>query len=89
VLLPTLMSGAAGCWFLEKRGATMLRNEFSGGFKLSLLHKDLNIVRALAESAGTDRSIVEKSISDYAMLMAQGHGDEEISALIRLKRAAR
>jgi 3-hydroxyisobutyrate dehydrogenase len=88
-LLPTLLSGAAGCWFLDKRGATMLRNEFSGGFKLSLLHKDLKIVRALAESAGTNRSIIEKSLADYAQLMAQGHGDEEISALIRLKRAKR
>jgi 3-hydroxyisobutyrate dehydrogenase len=89
VLLPTLLSGAAGCWFLEKRGATMLRNEFAGGFKLSLLYKDLNIVRALAQAAGTDRSIIEKSLADYAALMAQGHGDEEISALIRLKRRPR
>jgi 3-hydroxyisobutyrate dehydrogenase len=88
VLLPTLLSGAAGCWFLDKRGATMLRSEFSGGFKLALLHKDLNIVRALAQGAGTDRSIIEKSLADYARLMAQGHGDEEISALIRLKRRA-
>ena len=86
VLLPTLLSGAASCWFLEKRGASMLRSEFSGGFKLSLLHKDLNIVRGLAQAAGTDRSIIEKSLADYAELMAQGHGDEEISALIRSKR---
>ncbi|MDR3387219.1 MAG: NAD(P)-dependent oxidoreductase [Rudaea sp.] len=88
VLLPTLLSGAAGCWFLEKRGATMLRNEFSGGFKLALLHKDLNIVRSLAQAAGTDHSIIEKSLADYDKLMAQGRGDEEISALIRLKRRA-
>jgi 3-hydroxyisobutyrate dehydrogenase len=87
VLLPTLLSGAAGCWFMEKRGATMLRNEFMGGFKLSLLHKDLKIVRELAQIAGTDHSIVDKSLHDYAELMEQGHGDEEISALIRRKRA--
>ena len=87
VLLPTLLSGAAGCWFLDKRGATMLRSEFSGGFKLSLLHKDLKIVRELAQTAGTDSSIIEKSLADYAELMAQGYGDEEISALIRRKRA--
>jgi len=85
-LLPTLMSGASGCWFLEKRGATMLRNEFSGGFKLALLHKDLGIVRELAQAAGTDTSIIDKSLADYGQLMAKGHGDEEISALIRRKR---
>lgn len=85
-LLPTLQAGAAGSWFLDKRGATMLRDEFSVGFKLALLHKDLAIVRELARAAGTDRSIIEKSLDDYALLMRQGHGDDDISALIRLKR---
>jgi 3-hydroxyisobutyrate dehydrogenase len=88
-LLPTLMAGAASNWFLDKRGATMLRDEFSVGFKLALLHKDLKIVRELAVAAGTDRAVIEKSLADYAVLLAQGHGDEDISALIRLKRIAR
>lgn len=86
VLLPTLGAGAAGNWFLEKRGATMLRNEFGVGFKLSLLYKDLGIVQSLAAAAGTDRSIIEKSLRDYAELLARGQGDDDISALIRLKR---
>lgn len=85
-LLPTLGAGAAGNWFLEKRGATMLRNEFSVGFKLGLLHKDLGIVRGIAEKAGTNRSVIERSLADYAELMKQGHGDDDISGLIRLKR---
>jgi 3-hydroxyisobutyrate dehydrogenase len=85
-LLPTLLGGAAGCWFLEKRGATMLKDQFSVGFKLALLHKDLGIVNELAKTVGTDRSIIEKSLADYAKLMEQHHGDEDISALIRLKR---
>ncbi|MFZ1391217.1 MAG: NAD(P)-dependent oxidoreductase [Dokdonella sp.] len=87
-LIPTLLAGAAGNWFLDKRGATMLRDEFQVGFKLGLLHKDLKIVRELARDAGTDRSGIEKSLADYAVLMAQGHADDDISALIRLKRAA-
>ncbi|HJT99561.1 MAG TPA: NAD(P)-dependent oxidoreductase [Rhodanobacteraceae bacterium] len=85
-LLPTLTAGAANSWFLEKRGATMLRDEFRVGFKLALLYKDLKIVRELAAAAGTDRSVIEKSLADYAVLLAQGYGDEDISALIRLKR---
>lgn len=86
-LLPTLGGGAAGNWFLEKRGATMMANRFDVGFKLGLLHKDLKIVRELARSVGVDSAVVEKSLADYARLMAQGHGDDDISALIRLKRA--
>ena len=85
-LLPTLAAGAAGNWFLDKRGATMLRDEFKVGFRLALLHKDLKIVRELAAAAGTDRAVIEKSLADYAVLMAQGHGEDDISALIRLKR---
>jgi len=88
-LIPTLQAGAASNWFLDKRGTTMLRDEFTIGFKLALLHKDLKIVRELALAAGTDRSVIEKSLADYAVLVAQGHGDDDISSLIRLKRKAR
>lgn len=86
VLLPTLGAGAAGNWFLEKRGATMLAGQFGVGFKLGLLHKDLGIVQQLAAAAGTDRSVIDKSLADYAELIARGHADDDISALIRLKR---
>jgi len=86
VLLPTLMGGAANSWYLEKRGASAMRNEFNVGFKLALLHKDLGIVREVAQAVGTDSSIVDKSLADYAQLMAQGYGGEDVSALIRLKR---
>jgi 3-hydroxyisobutyrate dehydrogenase len=85
-LLPTLAAGAAGNWFLDKRGATMMADEFAVGFKLALLHKDLGIVRSIAEEAGTDRSVIEKSLADFAELMSQGYGDDDISGLIRLKR---
>ena len=33
-LMPTLAAGAAGNWFLDKRGATMLADNFAPGFKL-------------------------------------------------------
>lgn len=85
-LLPTLGAGAAGCWFLDKRGKSMLAGTFDVGFKLSLLLKDLKIVRGMAENAGTDRSIIDKAIGDYAALVDAGYGDEDISALIRHKR---
>ncbi len=87
-LIPSLQAGAAQNWFLDKRGHSMLRDEFAVGFKLALLHKDLAIARALAERAGTDHSVVDKALVDYARLMALGHGDDDISALIRIKRAA-
>ena len=89
LLLPTLGAGAAANWFMDKRGATMLRDEFAVGFKLQLLHKDLNIVRELAIAAGVNHDIVDLSLANYATLMAEGRSDDDTSGLIRLKRAAR
>lgn len=85
-LLDVLTAGAANAWFLEKRGRTMLANHFEGGFKLALLHKDLGIVKQMAESLGAALPIVDQAHADYATLKAEGRGDEEISALIRRKR---
>ena len=85
-LLPTLGAGAAANWFMDKRGATMLRDEFAVGFKLQLLHKDLKIVRELAIAAGVNHDIVDLSLANYATLMAEGRGDDDTSGLIRLKR---
>ena len=87
-LLSVLTGGAANSWFLERRGPTMLKDEFSVGFKLGLLLKDLNIVAAMGKPMGLNQSVVTQSIADYTALVAQGRGEEEISALIRRKRAA-
>lgn len=87
-LIEVVSGGAAGNWFLEKRGPTMTRDVFAPGFKLALHHKDLAICAAMAESLETSLPLVATTLRDYAELMAQGHGDEDISALYRLKRPA-
>lgn len=86
LLVPTLAAGAAGNWFLDKRGLTMMAGTYTPGFKSALLHKDLLIVREMAAQAGIRATVIEQSLADYAELMAQGHGEEDTSALIRLKR---
>ena len=86
LLVPTLAAGAAGNWFLDKRGATMLADNFAPGFKSALLHKDLLIVREMARAAGIRATVIEQSIADYGELMQRGFGDEDTSALLRLKR---
>lgn len=85
-LLPTLAAGAAGNWFLDKRGATMLRDEFVPGFKCAHLLKDLRIVQGMARAVGTSTAVIDQALSDYAALTAAGHGDADTSALILRKR---
>ena len=86
-VLDVVTKGAAGNWFLDHRGRTMLAGTFAPGFKVNLHHKDLKICMQMAASTPATRlPLVERTIADYERLMAQGHGDEDISALYRLKR---
>lgn len=79
--------GAAGNWFLEHRGKTMLAGSYKPGFKLGLHYKDLNICREMV-SGKTDKTlpVLEMTLVHYRELMEQGFADEDISALYRLKR---
>lgn len=79
-------AGAAGNWFLDRRGRTMTHGTFAPGFKLALHHKDLLICQTMAEKLNLTIPVSEMTIADYAKLMAEGYGDEDISALFRLKR---
>jgi len=86
-LLSVVGAGAAGSWFLGRRGQSMLENSFDVGFKLSLLLKDLLICRNLAQELDISLPTVEAAIRDYSALVELGDGDHDISGLIRLKRS--
>ncbi len=87
-LLPTLMAGAAGNWFLDKRGETMLRDAFAPGFKSAHMLKDLRIVQGIARGAGIRTAVIDQAVADYNELLERGHGESDTSALIVLKRKA-
>jgi 3-hydroxyisobutyrate dehydrogenase len=88
-LLPTLMAGAANNWFLDRRGATMLRDEFNPGFKCAHMAKDLRIVQAMARAAGVRGDTIDQALADYSELERRGLGEADTSALIVLKREGR
>jgi len=79
-------AGAAGNWFLERRGPTLVRGDFPPGFRLALHHKDLTICQAIAARHGVSLPVVEMTLIHYRRLMEAGFGDEDISALFREKR---
>lgn len=84
-LIDLLSGGAAGNWFLEHRGPSMVDGRFDPGFKVALHHKDLAICQAMAEQFGVALPIVEMTLVHYRRLMEAGHGGEDISALFREK----
>jgi len=84
-VIEVISGGAAGNWFLQHRGPTMTRGTFAPGFKLALHHKDLLICQSMARQTGASTTLIDMTIADYERLMAENYGDEDISALYRLK----
>ena len=86
-VVDVVAKGAAGNWFLDHRGKTMLVDDNGTGFKLNLHHKDLTICKdMIRELDKVSLPLVETTLKQYEELMEQGYGDEDISALYRLKR---
>lgn len=85
-VIDVVSGGAAGNWFLEHRGLTMTQNQFQSGFKLSLHQKDLKICATMARNNSAKLPLVEQTINHYQQLIDDGLGDEDISALFRLKK---
>ena len=81
-----ISGGAAGNWFLEHRGYTMTQDIFTPGFKLALHHKDLKICQTMAAQSDIAIPLADMTVINYEQLMNDGYGDEDISALYRLKK---
>jgi len=85
-LIEAISGGAAGNWFLDKRGLTMTHDQFTPGFKVSLHHKDLVICEKMAEDLKIEIPLTKMTRHHYETLMKLDFGDEDISSLYRLKR---
>ncbi|MFV8836317.1 NAD(P)-dependent oxidoreductase [Aquisalimonas sp. APHAB1-3] len=85
-VIDVVSGGAAGNWFLQMRGPTMVKGTFEPGFKLALHHKDLTICRQMLDNMNVALPTVEMTLKHYDRLLAAGYGDEDISALYRDKR---
>jgi 3-hydroxyisobutyrate dehydrogenase len=81
-----LAGGAAGSWVLNYRAANMIKNEYPLGFRVRLHRKDLAIAMEAARELGVflpATALVEQIENS---LIAQGYGDEDVSAMARVIR---
>lgn len=86
-VIEVLSGGAAASWVLANRSGNMLAMSFPPGFKVALHHKDLEICRRMAEATdGAWLPVAERMLENYRLLMEQGYGDEDVSAVYRLKK---
>ena len=84
-LIETLGKGAGSSWYFVHRAPNMVRNAYPAGFRVRLHEKDLKICREMAARHGVALPVIETTLADYRELIAQGHGDEDISTIFRLK----
>ena len=85
-VLEVVGSGAAGNWFLDHRGASMVAGDFTPGFKLGLHHKDLKICKTMVAEHGVQLPMIEMSLILYQRLIDEGFSNDDISTLYRYKR---
>jgi 3-hydroxyisobutyrate dehydrogenase len=86
-LIETLGQGAGSSWYFVHRAPNIVRDSYPAGFRVRLHDKDLKICRAMAARHGVQLPLIEMTLVHYRRLIEQGHGDEDISTLFRLKDA--
>jgi len=84
-LIATLGKGAGSSWYFVHRAPNMARGSYPAGFRVRLHDKDLGICHDMAARFGTALPVVERLRKEYAELIARGYGDEDVSAIFRLK----
>jgi 3-hydroxyisobutyrate dehydrogenase len=84
-LIETLGKGAGSSWYFVNRAPFMADERYPAGFRVRLHDKDLRICRQMAAAHGATLPVVESTLEEYERLIAEGHGDEDISAIYRLK----
>jgi 3-hydroxyisobutyrate dehydrogenase len=78
-----LGGGAAQSWVLANRSGRMIANDYPLGFKVALHRKDLAIALDLAAQLGAVLPVSALAAQLETGLIAEGHGDEDMSALAR------
>jgi len=84
-VIETLSKGAGSSWYFINRAPFMVNGAFPAGFRVRLHAKDLRICRDMAKLHGGRLAMVEATLEDYGKLTEQGHAEEDVSVLFRLK----
>lgn len=86
-VVEALSGGAAQSWVLQNRSGRMIENEYPLGFKVALHLKDVMIALEMARETGASLPVTSITAQIENGLLAQGHGDDDISAIARAIRA--
>jgi 3-hydroxyisobutyrate dehydrogenase len=80
LFLEAVSGGAMDAPYVQLKGKAMLAGQFDPAFSLSGALKDMELVLAAAEGAGTDLGLVPGVRDHMARAVEAGHGDLDMSA---------
>jgi 3-hydroxyisobutyrate dehydrogenase len=82
-VVESLSGGAAQSWVLANRSGRIIADDYPLGFKVSLHLKDVAIALQMARESGAALPVTALAAQIENGLVAQGHGDDDVSALAR------
>jgi len=89
LVLDAVKQGAAGSWYLQNRGETMVRDEFDFGFAVDWMAKDLGLVQAESAAIGSPTPLTAMTSEFLTESQAAGDNRMDATAIIRRYRDKR
>lgn len=83
-ILEVLDAGATAAPMFKVKGPLLVRREFEPAFPLKHQQKDLRLALALAESLRQPTPGIATTNETFKRAMAEGHGDEDMSAVFEV-----
>jgi 3-hydroxyisobutyrate dehydrogenase len=80
LVLSTFQGTSLDSPYLHQKGKAIIERQFDPQFKLETAHKDVLLIRELAERSGVDLALVDAIEDRFARAIAAGHGDQDMSA---------
>ena len=80
LFLEAIAGGAMDAPYVQLKGKSMLAGEFPPAFKLAGALKDVELILAAADDAGTDLGLMPAIRDHFARAVDAGHGDLDMSA---------
>lgn len=82
-MLDVLMTSPGGSPALKTRAPRILGQDTSVGFPVKGALKDATLFAGVADSLGVETPAIDAALASYKACLEAGHGDEDLSAMVR------
>lgn len=88
IFIDTLSDLPLGSPYATMKANAMVEHKFAPGFALRHAYKDVKLAMSAAAARGVSLELLEAVDQRWSAAIAQGHGDEDVAAVVALGRGA-